>query len=81
MRGAGSRVHGRGRLLRSLRLLIRRSEKFTTCRADSLDEQAWARQFCDGLDLVWLASTRSEAARLALDAVDRRATIQRKTIP
>ena len=65
--------------MKSLQLLIRRAERFASARAQSADEQQWAARFLDGLDGLWQQSTRSEAARLALEAVDRRVDRSRKT--
>ena len=41
-RVGGSRIAGRGRLLRSLRSLVQRAERFARHRASTPDERAWA---------------------------------------
>ena len=79
VKGTASRVPGRGRLLQSLRALIRRAERFAAHRAETADEHLWAQQFCDALDGVWAVGTRTEAARRALEAVDCRVDRSRKT--
>ncbi len=73
-----SRIAGRGRLLRSLRSLLRRVERFAAHRARSADEQRWACRLADGLEDVYDVALDAPAARLSLDAADRRASISSK---
>ena len=80
MTGAGSRVVGRGRLLRSLRHLQRRVEKYGTHRARTPAESGWALTLADRLDRV-LAEALTPPAHAALDAADRRATRIQKRRP
>ena len=75
-----TRIPGRGRLLASLRTLLRRVERFGVGRA-AKHEQAWAARFADELTATYVAALSSPGARAALEAVDRRAAVRRKTPP
>lgn len=74
-----TRVPGRGRLLASLRALLRRVHRFSVARASSDLEQRWAGALSDDLEAAYVAALSSPGARAGLDAVDRRVAIQRKT--
>jgi hypothetical protein len=76
--GAGSRIVGRGRLLATLRGLIRRVERFANHRAGTAEEQRWAARFADALDGVFTAASAEPGARAGLAAVDRRRRVSRK---
>ncbi len=74
-----SRVPGQGRILRALRALLRRVERYAIYRADTEDEQAWARQMADALEQTLNVGLESSAARHGLASVDARAAVRRKT--
>jgi hypothetical protein len=78
-RGASSRIVGMGRLIRSLRALIRRVDKFAAHRVCTSTELRWANVLADELEYAYSIALANEAARASLDAVDRRAAVQRKT--
>jgi hypothetical protein len=71
-RGAGSRIAGRGALLRSLRALLRRVQRFGEHRAASPEEQVWTARLHDRLSAAFADGTSSESARASLAAYDRR---------
>lgn len=73
-----TRIPERGRLLASLRTLLRRVERFGVGRA-AKHEQAWAARFADELTAAYVAALSAPGARAALEAVDRRAAVRRKT--
>ena len=74
-----SRVPGRGRLLASLRALLHRVHRFSQARATTDLEHRWAGTLADALDAAYVTALSAPGARAGLDAVDRRATIRRKT--
>lgn len=76
--GVGSRIVGRGRLLVSLRALLRRVQKFAEHRAGTSDERAWAARLGDDLEAAYVAGLSAPGARAGLDAVDRRRSVSRK---
>src|SRR5687767_11089688 len=75
------RVGGRGRLLASLRALIRRVHRFTVARATTDHERRWAGKLSDELEATYATALSAPGARAGLEAVDRRAAIRRKTPP
>jgi hypothetical protein len=75
-----SRVPGRGRLLFSLRALLQRTEKFMQLRATP-SEQPWAARLHDELSATFAAAVSSQGSRAALEMVDRRRAVSRKTRP
>ena len=79
--GAGSRIAGRGSLLRALRRLIRRLDRFAQHRAATAEELAWAANLADGLNAAWTAALNSPSAAASLRAVDERRRIASKTGP
>jgi hypothetical protein len=76
--GAGSRIVGMGRLLRSLKALITRVDRFGQHRVSTHEELRWATVLADDLERAFRAALTPEA-RAALAAVDRRAAISAKT--
>lgn len=78
-RGVGSRIAGRGSLLRSLRALLRRVRRYGEHRAASPDEQRWMARLYDGLTAVFDEAMTSDSARASLRAVDERRRISSKT--
>jgi hypothetical protein len=74
-----SRIAGRGRLLRSLRLLVRRVDRFCCHRARTEDERLWAARLADQLDAALTRGLDSPAAEAGLAEVDRRAIRSQKT--
>jgi hypothetical protein len=78
---AASRIRGRGALLRSLRSLCRRVERFGVHRAAARDEQLWAVRLADRFEAAFTEALDSPGARVSLAAVDRRASLRRKTSP
>jgi hypothetical protein len=77
-RGVASRIRGRGSLLRSLRALCRRLERFALHRAATAEEQLWSGRLADRLEAAMTEALESPGARASLAAVDRRATVSRK---
>ena len=75
-----SRIAGQGRILRSLRSLARRVERFAAHRARTRDEQQWAGQMADRLEEALTIGMQSAAARQSLASADRRAAIGRKAM-
>jgi hypothetical protein len=67
-----SRVHGQGRLLCSLRLLVRRVERFAMARACSDAQRRWAAKLADALDGAYAEALSAPGSRQALAAVDAR---------
>lgn len=74
-----SRITGRGALLRSLRGLLRRIERYAEHRATTSQEQRWAARVADDLETTYLWALSAPWAQAALDAVDRRRAVSRKT--
>jgi hypothetical protein len=77
MTGAGSRIVGQGRLLRSLRLLLRRVDRYAAHRARTAVEITWAAELADSLQHAYTAAL-TPAARASLALADRRASISAK---
>jgi hypothetical protein len=77
--GAGSRIAGRGALLRSLRVLIRRVRRFGEHRAASHEEQGWTARLHDQLSTAFADATSTESARASLAAYDSRRARSAKT--
>ena len=73
-----SRIVGQGRILRALRTLVRRVERFAAHRARTCDEQQWAAQMADALERTLSVGLESSAARHGLASVDARAAVRRK---
>lgn len=69
---------GRGRLLRQLRQLARRVDRFAIGRASSQDERRWANRLADALDRAFWQAMEAPGAAAALEAVDRRAAVSAK---
>ena len=78
MRGAGSRIVGQGRLLRSLRALVRRVDRYSQHRACTADEWRWGNRLADQLERAYCTAL-TPAAQASLEAVDRRVDRSRKT--
>jgi hypothetical protein len=66
-----------GRLLRTLRALIARVDKFTAHRATTGDERRWSNILADRLQEAYIVALTPEARR-SLDAVDRRVAVSQK---
>jgi hypothetical protein len=66
-----------GRLLFTLRALLRRVERFLAQRATA-DEQRWAARLHDDLTAIYTAALAAPGARRGLEAVDRRRAVSRK---
>jgi hypothetical protein len=79
VKGTASRIVGQGKLLRSLRSLLARVERFALHRARTHDEQVWAACLSDRLQGALRSGLESPHARASLEHADRRATIHRKT--
>ena len=79
MKRAASRIKGMGSLLRGLRALVRRVDKFAAHRACTDTELRWANVLADRLQFAFEIARADEHARASLESVDRRAAIQRKT--
>ena len=78
MKGSASRINGMGSLLRSLRALVARVDRYGQHRASTADERRWANILADGLERAYCtASTPTALASLA--AVERRAALSAKT--
>lgn len=73
-----SRIAGRGRLLRSLRALLGRINRFAAHRAGTDAERRWACAFGDAVQQALDVGLQDAGARAALLAVDRRRDISRK---
>jgi hypothetical protein len=76
--GAGSRLHGRGRLLCALAALRRRADRFAAHRASTPVEQAFARRLLDALDGAYAEALSAPGSRQALASVDARRAVSRK---
>ena len=74
-----SRIHGRGALLRSLRGVLRRTERFGIHRASTADERRWAARLADSLESALRDALESPGARASLEAANRRADVSRKS--
>jgi hypothetical protein len=74
----GSRVGGRGVLLRSLRGLVRRVERFGIHRARSVDDRAWAARLADHLDAAMVEALAAPGAVASLTVAEHRAAVSRK---
>lgn len=59
-------------------MLLRRVDKFGASRATP-PEQRWAARLYDELSAAYVAALSSPGARAALEAVDRRTAVRRKT--
>jgi hypothetical protein len=78
MKGHGSRIKGQGAILRSLRQLVRRVDRYGQHRAATPNEWGWCNRLADDLELAYRrASTPQSMA--SLDAVNRRVRLSRKT--
>jgi hypothetical protein len=78
-RGVGSRIGGRGALLRSLHGLLRRVQRFGEHRAATPAERLWAARLADALDSAYVRAAEDPGARASLVAANRRANVSRKT--
>lgn len=75
------RIAGRGALLRSLRALLRRIERYGEHRAVRADERRWAARLFDELSAAYANALTADAARAALLAYDQRRRGAQKTRP
>lgn len=73
-----SRVAGRGALLRSLRMLLRRVERFAAHRARCPEDRDWAAKLADRLDAALTDAAAAPGARASLVIAERRAEVNRK---
>jgi len=73
-----SRIPGQGRILRSLRSLLRRVERYALHRARTDAEHAWSRQVADALDQALTLGLQSATARASLASADQRAVVRGK---
>jgi hypothetical protein len=78
MTGAGSRIVGQGRLLRSLRALVARVERYGQHRASTADNRRWANVLADDLDAAYRRALTPQALA-SLAFADRKAAIAQKT--
>jgi len=78
MRGAGSRVVGPGRLLRSLRALVARVDSYGQHRAATADERGWSNTLADDLEAAYRRALTPQA-RASLAYADRKRSIAQKT--
>ena len=74
-----SRVAGQGPLLRSLRSLLRRVERFGLHRAGTREAQRWAARLADRLEAAFTDALQTPEVRASLTAADRRAHVSAKT--
>jgi hypothetical protein len=72
-------VPGRGAILRSLRGLVRRVERFGERRARTPEDRAWSHRLADALDAAFREALAVPGGREALAAVDQRRARARKT--
>jgi hypothetical protein len=75
--GSASRIVGQGGLLRTLRALIAKVDKFSAHRARTREEVRWANCLADALERA-LNAAMTPAARASLEAVDRRRALSQK---
>lgn len=75
------RIRGPGALLRSLRALLRRVEKYACHRAATPHETLWAGKLADSLEAALTEAEADPCAQRSLAAVERRAAISCKTPP
>jgi hypothetical protein len=68
-----------GAILRSLRALIVRTDKYARHRACTMDELRWSHCLADKLEDAYSIGLFNETARASLAAADRRAAISAKT--
>lgn len=76
-----SRIAGRGALLRSLRLLLRRLERYGEHRAATPDERRWAIRLLDCLNLGFTEAIAAPGARASLQHIDHRRICTSKRRP
>ena len=67
-----SRITGRGAILRSLRGLVRRCERYGEHRAATPDERRWTAHLADALQAAFTAAGSAPDAHASLAAYDRR---------
>lgn len=81
VRGVASRIKGRGAILRSLRQLIVRVDRFGVLRARTDEERRWAITIGDHLQRAHTAGTACAAAARSLHAADARVNRSAKRLP
>jgi hypothetical protein len=74
-----TRVPGRGALLRSLRGLLRRVDRFALHRARTSEETRWAARLADRLEAAFTDALETPGVGASLAAADRRAHVSAKT--
>jgi hypothetical protein len=79
VRGAGSRIAGRGSVLRTLRAVIRRLERYDVYRATTTEEHVWAARLHDELSAAFNAAVAAPGAASSLRMVDERRRVSSKT--
>lgn len=78
MTAAGSRIKGMGSLLRSLRALVRRTDKYGAHRASTAEDRRWANVLADNLDAAYRVAL-TPAAVVSLEQTDRRQGLASKS--
>jgi hypothetical protein len=73
-----SRIAGPGALLRSLRGLLRRVERFGVHWARTDDERRWAARLADGLEVLLTEALAAPGTEASLQVADQRAGVGRK---
>jgi hypothetical protein len=73
-----SRIPGRGALLRTLRALLARVERYAEHRASTPALQRWSARLADDLDCAFAAAVSASGARAELEAYDRRRHLAQK---
>jgi hypothetical protein len=73
-----SRIAGRGGLLRSLRILVRRVDRFGQHRAATATERSWSHRLADALEAAYRVAAGDPKARASLAHADDRSKARRK---
>jgi hypothetical protein len=76
--GHGSRIKGQGSILRSLRALTARVDRFGQHRACTDEQLRWVNSLADDLDRAYRRASTAQAIA-SLTAVEQRASLTRKT--
>jgi hypothetical protein len=79
VRGTASRIHGRGALVRSLRLLLIRTGRYLQSRAWTPEEVAWAGRLFNALEPVLRQAAADPGVEAECARVEARARIRQKT--
>jgi hypothetical protein len=74
-----TRVAGAGSLLPSLRLLLRRVERFARHRARTTEETRWEALLADSLEAALADALETPGVRANLAVADRRAQVSART--